>query len=59
MDEDRVVQLRQPESFEDDLLTEVLRLGARRTGECLGKERGRRPHERCRRSTLPLDFRGN
>ena len=30
MREDTVVQLRQPESFEDDALTEVLRLGARR-----------------------------
>ncbi len=30
MGEDTVVQLRQPESYEDDPLTEVLRLGARR-----------------------------
>ena len=30
MREDTVVQLRQPGSFEDDPLTEVLRLGARR-----------------------------
>ncbi len=30
MGEDTVVQLRQPESYEEDPLTEVLRLGARR-----------------------------
>ena len=30
MREDTVVQLRQPETFSEDALTEILRLGARR-----------------------------
>ena len=39
MREDTVVQLRQPGSFEDDPLTEVLRLGARRLlGQAVGAE---------------------
>ena len=52
MREDTVVQLRQPGSFEDDPLTEVLRLGARRLlgqDECLAAAKLRH------RFSIPVD----